>query len=187
MASSYQNSIDYIYSHKDITKRFAPTPYCCFHSLRTREFLSNGFNEGFAPTLTARDYKDPKCVIVEQNEFGSSTPVDYRNRVATVIGGLGEKKSNKNTQYYQQDRIYDGRKTVAVCLSSTLSNGSNMYLFEEDVKVKSYVVAMRGRNPNNPTSRVKAEQYVQRLELNRNNVCNTLTTVDKDNYILEVC
>lgn len=184
MSSSYQNSIDYIYSHKDTTKRFAPTPYCCFHSLRTREFLSNGFNEGFAPTLTARDYKDPKCIIVEQKEFSCSKPVDYRSRIATVIGGIGEKKSNNNTQWYMQDRIYDGRKTIAVCLTSSIEN---MYLFEEDVKVKSYVVAMRGRNPNNPTSRAKAEQYVQRLELNRNNVCNTLTTVDKDNYILEVC
>lgn len=31
-----------------------------------------------------------------------------------VLGGIGEKKSNDNTQWYQQDRIYDDECAIAV-------------------------------------------------------------------------
>ena len=31
-----------------------------------------------------------------------------------VIGGIGEKKSNKNTQWYQQDRIYDNNLAISI-------------------------------------------------------------------------
>lgn len=33
---------------------------------------------------------------------------------AKVVGGIGEKKSNGGTQYYQQDRIYDNNISIAV-------------------------------------------------------------------------
>ena len=33
---------------------------------------------------------------------------------ARVIGGIGEKKSNNGTQWYQQDRIYDGDESISV-------------------------------------------------------------------------
>ena len=36
-----------------------------------------------------------------------------------VLGGLGEKKSNNNTQWYQQDRIYDDN--VAICITTELN------------------------------------------------------------------
>lgn len=31
-----------------------------------------------------------------------------------VLGGIGEKKSNKNTQWFQQDRIYDDKVSVSI-------------------------------------------------------------------------
>lgn len=31
-----------------------------------------------------------------------------------VIGGIGEKKSNNNTQWYQQDRIYDNNLAISI-------------------------------------------------------------------------
>lgn len=33
---------------------------------------------------------------------------------AKVIGGIGEKKSNKGTQWYQQDRVYDNEISISV-------------------------------------------------------------------------
>jgi DNA (cytosine-5)-methyltransferase 1 len=45
--------------------------------------------------------------------------------------------------------------------------------------------ASRGRNPENPTSRVSGLPTEQRLEINTKGVSNTLTTVQKDNYVLE--
>lgn len=46
------------------------------------------------------------------------------------------------------------------------------------------IVAMRGRNPDNPKSRGKSN-YEQRLEPNTQGICNTLTSVQKDNLVLE--
>ena len=34
-----------------------------------------------------------------------------------VIGGIGEKKSNGGTQWYQQDRIYDNKIAISVTTS----------------------------------------------------------------------
>ena len=45
--------------------------------------------------------------------------------------------------------------------------------------------ASRGRNIDNPSSRVAGLPTKQRLEINYNNTTNTLTSVLKDNYIIE--
>lgn len=47
------------------------------------------------------------------------------------------------------------------------------------------IAASRGRNPNNPSDRSKGCTTKQRLELNSNGVSNTITTVQKDNYVVE--
>ena len=46
-------------------------------------------------------------------------------KVAKCIGGIGEKKSNGGTQYYQQDRIYQG--DVALAHPANLPGGSYKY------------------------------------------------------------
>ena len=47
------------------------------------------------------------------------------------------------------------------------------------------IVAMRGRNPENPSDRTVGAKTEQRLEPNGDGVCNTLTSVQKDNLLLE--
>lgn len=47
------------------------------------------------------------------------------------------------------------------------------------------IVAMRGRNPENPSDRTPGIHTEQRLEPNSEGICNTLTTVQKDNLVLE--
>lgn len=47
------------------------------------------------------------------------------------------------------------------------------------------IVAMRGRNPENPSDRTAGAKTEQRLEPNVDGVCNTLTSVQKDNLLLE--
>jgi len=44
--------------------------------------------------------------------------------------------------------------------------------------------AIRGRNPENPTSRTIGLPTEQRLELNKNGTSNTITTVQKDNVVV---
>ena len=49
------------------------------------------------------------------------------------------------------------------------------------------IAASRGRIPDNPSERSKSNgRYRQRLEINRGGVTNTLTGVQKDNYVLEI-
>lgn len=47
------------------------------------------------------------------------------------------------------------------------------------------VGAMRGRNPDNPSDRTTGLPTKQRLEVNDKGVCNALTTVQKDNLVIE--
>lgn len=46
------------------------------------------------------------------------------------------------------------------------------------------IVAMRGRNPDNPSDRTVGITTEQRLEPNAQGMCNSLTTVQKDNMVL---
>ena len=54
------------------------------------------------------------------------------------------------------------------------------------VQKDNYIcVAMRGRNPDNPSDRTVGAPTEQRLEPNSKGICNTLTSVQKDNMVME--
>ena len=97
-----------------------------------------------------------------------------------VIGGIGEKKSNGGTQWYQQDRIYDDKVAISV---TTAFNP--YYAVQENEIIDPFICASRGRNPENPSDRTAGIPTEQRLEPNFSGCSNTLTTVQKDNYVCE--
>lgn len=111
---------------------------------------------GLCPTLTTMQGGGREPMIIDEPK---------------LIGGLGEKVSNGGTQYYNQDRVCDS-DGVAVAVSTSFQPN---YL----------IVGMRGRNPNNPSDRTPGIELEQRLEPNSEGICNTLTTVQKDNLVLE--
>lgn len=51
--------------------------------------------------------------------------------------------------------------------------------------IDSTIVAMRGRNPTNPSDRTPGIELEQTLEVNQNGTTNCLTSVQKDNLVLE--
>ena len=51
---------------------------------------------------------------------------------------------------------------------------------------KRIPIAIRGRNPVNPSDRTPGIPSVQRIEPQQENICNTLTTVNKDTMVLEI-
>ncbi len=51
--------------------------------------------------------------------------------------------------------------------------------------LEPFIVAMRGRNPEHPTDRTPGLHTEQRLEPNMDGLCNTITTVQKDNLVME--
>ena len=101
------------------------------------------------------------------------------NTEPKVITGIGEKKSNGGTQWYQQDRIYDDK--VAVCVTAA----ANPYYAIHNEAQEPFICASRGRNPENPSDRTAGIQLEQRLEPNFSGCANTLTTVQKYNYVCE--
>lgn len=55
----------------------------------------------------------------------------------------------------------------------------------EPMIVDKQIVAMRGRNPDNPSDRTAGSPTEQRLEVNMQGTSNCLTSVQKDNLLLE--
>jgi len=55
----------------------------------------------------------------------------------------------------------------------------------QQVVVEPFIVASRGRNPDNPSDRTAGIPLAQRLEPNSQGICNALSTVLKDNYVAE--
>ena len=55
----------------------------------------------------------------------------------------------------------------------------------EPMIVDKQIVAMRGRNPDNPSDRTAGNPTEQRLEMNMQGTSNCLTSVQKDNLVME--
>lgn len=53
--------------------------------------------------------------------------------------------------------------------------------------IERRIVAQRGRDPDNPTDRKsRGKKLVQRYEPRSDEMCGTITSVEKDNYVVEV-
>ena len=65
-------------------------------------------------------------------DIGVVVNSDYINNdiKPKLIGGIGEKKSNGGTQYYQQDRVYDS-ESIAMAHPANLPCGSYKYLVKD--------------------------------------------------------
>ena len=152
-------------------------------------------------TLLARDYKDPKCV-----------PVEELNPVR--LGGLYDTEEGR----HQAGAIWD-KDAISPTLD-TMQGGNRQPYIVDEIKVvgnympsnhdasrvvdidgiaptvkenhgtvtaiaEPFIVASRGRNPENPSDRTTGAPTEQRLEPNFSGCTNTLTSVQKDNYVAE--
>ena len=59
--------LDKIKMHGNPDANYKPFAGAVFYPLRSQEFIRTGFME-ICPTLSARDYKDPKCVLEVADE-----------------------------------------------------------------------------------------------------------------------
>lgn len=139
-----------------------------------RSIVNSSFNsrrdsirkgDDVAYTILARDFKGPQCV-----------------QVGEVVGGKWDKMHDISRRVYEPDGIsptlhcrQGGNTELKIAENFVLGGG------EED----PVIVAMRGRNPDNPSDRTKGAPLEQRLEANEQGLCNSLTTVQKDNLVME--
>lgn len=108
--------------------------------------------------------------------------------LSTMQGGNQEPKileakqlgfMDNGTGKHQSNTVYDEN---ALCPNITTVNGGGT----QQIKVcESKIVAMRGRNPDNPSDRTVGSPTEQRLEVNMQGTSNCLTSVQKDNFVIE--
>ena len=116
---------------------------------------------------------------------------DVRGRsptLSTMQGGNREPKilevkqlgfMDNGTGKHQSNTVYDEN---ALCPNITTVEGGGT----KQIKIcESQIVAMRGRNPDNPSDRTAGNPTEQRLEVNMQGTSNCLTSVQKDNMVLE--
>lgn len=154
------------------------------------------------PSITAREYKEPRNVmevvqignIAEEKNFRNPQTgriYDVRGcspTLSTMQGGNQEPKilevkqlgfMDNGTGKHQSNTVYDEN---ALCPNITTVEGGGT----QQIKIcESQIVAMRGRNPDNPSDRTVGSPTEQRLEVNMQGTSNCLTSAQKDNLLLE--
>lgn len=122
------------------------------------ELLGNGF--GWKPT-------NGDCIASTVKTTAGSRPDDNYLIIAGQIEHSG--LTEMTGRVYQTNGISPTIRTM---------QGGNL-------EPKIMIGAFRGRNPDNPSDRMAGSPTEQRLEINSQGLCNTLTTVQKDNVLVE--
>lgn len=71
------------------------------------------------------------------------------------------------------------------CIGTLTTKCGNDALRTSVKIIEPRIAAMRGRNPDNPSDRTAGSPTEQRLEIGNEETSNTLTTVQKDNLVVE--
>ena len=165
--------------------------------------------EGESRTLAARDYKDPTCVQVGTCEAINGNDILKRiysadgiaptcntcgggNTETKIIDPQGLKvvvgdneKSIEETPAVIQKQGDRGTNNYSVSSETSYTIPANPMSDRDQKVVEPFIVASRGRNPDNPSDRTVGAPTEQRLEAHTDGISNTLTSVQKDNYVGE--
>jgi hypothetical protein len=94
---------------------------------------------------------------------------------------IGQMDNTIDHTFESANRIYD-TESIAPTLNTCGGGG----LEPKVIVDKFYAMAMRGRNPENPTDRTVGLPTEQRLEISEHpDICNCITSVGKDCLTLE--
>lgn len=125
-------------------------------------------------------------MIKQSVEIGNSIDVAFPNsttrRGRHIKGTAHTLTSENNSQVVVVDDTYKGReerKYGDVC--PALRSGRSGF----KVQTEPCIAASRGRNPDNPNDRTAGIELEQRLEIKADGLSNTLTTIQKDNLVVE--
>ena len=145
------------FTNKDIAEKLNQSLTTVEHWFRTDECFS-------IPTPD---------VWMSLKEFLNITTNEFDESITTFEERLGV--FEKSNRCYLENGI-----------SPTITCGQNeKIIVSEKSDVEPFIVASRGRNPENPSDRTTGSPTEQRLEANVNGITNTITTVAKDNYVME--
>ena len=99
---------------------------------------------------------------------------------------IGKMDNTIDHTFESANRVYDA-DGVAPTINTCGGGGLQPKILEEQIPCKDNmcIAAMRGRNPDNPSDRTVGSPTEQRLEVNMQGTSNCLTSVQKDNLLLE--
>lgn len=118
--------------------------------------------------------------VVDANDIAPTVKENHRTVTAIVEQSI-IKVGQVSNEGSQSGMVYDTNG-----LSPTICAGCHGYAIGNIlVNDEPFIVASRGRNPENPSDRTTGSPTEQRLEANMNGTTNTITTVAKDNYVME--
>lgn len=142
--------------------------------------------EGIVPTLMAGSrksctggYISPKIAVERIDSSNKPYFVDRQGRIQEfdLKENYIQWDTSKKQYNSQQDRAFYDEK-----LSGTIATNAMANVIENS---EPLICASRGRNVENPSDRTPGIHTEQRLEINYSGASNTITTVQKDNYVLE--
>lgn len=159
---------------------------------------------GVCPTLRAnRTSSGVIEVMADVNVIGSlESKFESTNRIydvggcsptlSTMQGGNQEPKILEEQIPCKLDKMPNGHldslDNAEICDINTPTASTVTSRYYKGIgshKDNMCIVAMRGRNPNNPSDRTAGSLTEQRLEVNMQGTSNCLTSVQKDNLLLE--
>ena len=134
---------------------------------------------GYIPRTNGTQHQS-NTVYKTDGESPSMQATDYKNPVKVLIKNATKKGYIEAHDGDGVDLAYPDSKTrrvrVQKGLSQTLDTGDS----------KGVVIGTsRGRNPKDPSDRTVGSPTEQQLEINKQGTSNTITTVQKDNYVVE--
>lgn len=149
--------------------------------------------QNFWKVLNAKDYGVPQnrervfvVSILGCGQYLFPNPKKLEKRLKDVLETKVDKK------YYLSDDVVD--KFLKSSFRSERDKLQNKDICDclrardwKSVKCvkEPLACASRGRNPENPSDRTAGAPTEQRLEINQTGCSNTITTVEKDNYVVE--
>lgn len=153
---------------------------------------SLGYNN-YWQVLNAKDYGIPQnrervFVVsirkdVDTKGYKFPSPVSLQKRLKDMLEPQVDEK-----YYLSADKV---EKLTTQIKEKEVSNtircggGSLDGKHTWDIVVEPLCAASRGRNPENPSDRTSGSPTEQRLEINYSGCTNILTSVQKDNYVVE--
>lgn len=165
------------------------------HEVDEKYYLSNERSKQLISTITDKnDLNEPTVVDASINEpkvkeVMNTITARYDAGIQNFrsIGGAVIEPErilgifDKENSTHQAGSVYNKDK-IAPTLD-TMQGGWR----QPSIIVESKIAASRGRNKENPSDRTKGIELEQTLEVNENGTSNALTTVQKDNYVVEPC
>lgn len=143
--------------------------------------------------LNAKDYGIPQnrkrifCVsILGGGQYLFPNPIPLEKRLKDML------EDNVPEKYYlkeeQVKKFLQTREAKEKEISNSIRCGGRESTKERhdwDIVVEPLCAASRGRNPDNPSDRTAGSPTEQSLEINYTGCTNTITSVQKDNYVVE--